>query len=235
MNPRDYPFHEAIAVTGVGVEDTLKTVTKLVFKSLSVKYGEAGATPPPTSGAVRAPAPPREAPAPPATPPPPAASPAAPPLVDGQEEDLLGELAPQPAAASPASLPLVVVDEEHTPAAAMGVTDPAPGSVKTHDPEGTLISKRNEADELRRRIANPGIPEAEAEAEIEMDLDEIVEVDDGLPGGLDVGTPPPLTGPSTAPAPARPTEVEVPIEIEVAPGTSRINLTLRLVLNLKPR
>jgi signal recognition particle receptor subunit beta len=41
MNLRNYPFYEAVAVTGIGVEDTLKAVTKLVFKSLSVKYGEA--------------------------------------------------------------------------------------------------------------------------------------------------------------------------------------------------
>ena len=40
MNPRDQPFFEAVAVKGIGVEETLKGVTKLVFKSLSVKYGE---------------------------------------------------------------------------------------------------------------------------------------------------------------------------------------------------
>jgi hypothetical protein len=33
----------------------------------------------------------------------------------------------------------------------------------------------------------------------------------------------------------RPAEVEVPIDIELAPGTTRVNLTLRLVLNLKQR
>jgi len=231
MNPRDYPFREAVAVTGVGVEDTLKAVTKLVFKSLSVKYGEA-VTAPPSPGTGRAPAPPRGAPPPSATvPPPPAtASPSpAPPFVDGEEEDLLGDLTGEPAApTSAASLPLVMVDEEHTPMAALGVPPPAESSVKTHDPEGTLVSKRNEADELRRRIANPGIPEPD----VEMDLEEIVEV-----GGTTLEDEPlqVIPEPSTSPAVARPTEVEVPIDIEVAPGTSRINLTLRLVLNLKRR
>jgi len=173
MNPRDYPFHEAIAVTGVGVEDTLKAVTKLVFKSLSVRYGEA-ATAPPTPGG-RAPAPPRSARPPAAAAAPPRAAPLPTPLDDGEEQDLLGELAVEPAApAASSSLPLVVVDEEHTPVDALGVPPSPARSVRTHDPEGTLISRRNEADELRRRIANPGIPEND----VEMDLEEIVELGD---------------------------------------------------------
>jgi mutual gliding-motility protein MglA len=62
MNPRNYPFYEAVAVKGIGVEDTLKAVTKLVFKALSVKYGDgAQASSPPG----RAPGPPRSAPVPP--------------------------------------------------------------------------------------------------------------------------------------------------------------------------
>ena len=60
MNPHNYPFYEAIAVKGVGVEDTLKAVTKLVFKSLSVKYGDGAAAPSPPG---RAPGPPRSMPA----------------------------------------------------------------------------------------------------------------------------------------------------------------------------
>src|SRR4029453_11657433 len=47
MNPLNAPFYEAVAVKGVGVEDTLKAVTKLVFKSLSVKYGDGAQAPPP--------------------------------------------------------------------------------------------------------------------------------------------------------------------------------------------
>ncbi len=43
MNPRDFPFYEAIAPNGVGVEDTLKAVTKLVFRSLSARYGDGAA------------------------------------------------------------------------------------------------------------------------------------------------------------------------------------------------
>ena len=65
MNERHEPardaFYEAVAVKGIGVEETLKGVTKLVFKSLSVKYGEGSGPFPPVSAARsgRAPAPPR--------------------------------------------------------------------------------------------------------------------------------------------------------------------------------
>jgi signal recognition particle receptor subunit beta len=239
MNPHSYPFNEAIAVTGVGVEDTLKAVTKLVFKSLSVKYGEA-ATAPPSPGSGRAPSPPRGTAPPPAAPPrppapPPPAAPPAPlaaPFVDGEEEDLLGDLAGEPSlSASAASLPLVLVDDEHTPMGARGMPPPRESSVRKHDPEGTLVSKRNEADELRRRIANPGIPEPE----VEMDLEEIVEVGAAPGPDLEVEPPEVASPPSPPPPVARPTEVEVPIDIEVAPGTSRVHLNLRLVLNLKRR
>jgi chorismate mutase len=222
MNPHNYPYCEAIAVTGVGVEDTLKAVTKLVFKSLSVKYGEAVANTS-GSGAGRAPLPPRGTPPPPAAP-----APAAAPFGEGEEEDLLGDLAIEPApAASTAGLPPVVVEEDHTPVATFGAPPPESPPIGRHDPQGTLVSSRNEADELRRRIANPGIPEAE----VEMDLEEIDEV----PTHATLVPAPPEPEPEPTPAVARTTEVEVPIDIEVAPGTTRISLNLRLVLNLKPR
>ena len=81
MNPHNYPFYEAIAVKGVGVEDTLKAVTKLVFKALSVRYGDGAAAPSPPG---RAPGPPRSMPAPVRPTP-------APPLAVSTD-DLLGEL-----------------------------------------------------------------------------------------------------------------------------------------------
>jgi signal recognition particle receptor subunit beta len=242
MNPHNYPFSEAIAVTGAGVEDTLKAVTKLVFKSLSAKYGEAA--PPPSVPGGRAPAPPRATP-----------SPAAPVVVDAREENLLGELAAAPAvAAAPAAappaagLPPVVVQED-TPAAAFVVPVAHPGAVATHDPQGTLVSSRDEADELRRRIANPGIPEPE----VEMDLEEIGEIADSTDGR---GAPaPPFLAPPISPGTAPPSpapvvpsppnsapaelssqgEIEVPVDVEIAPGTTRLRLNIRLILNLKRR
>src|SRR5262249_39496328 len=39
LNSRSVPFHEAVALKGMGVEDTLKSATGLVFRSLAQKYG----------------------------------------------------------------------------------------------------------------------------------------------------------------------------------------------------
>jgi CheY-like chemotaxis protein/signal recognition particle receptor subunit beta len=39
LNPGGLPFHEAVAVRGIGVEDTLKTAAKLIFESLSDAHG----------------------------------------------------------------------------------------------------------------------------------------------------------------------------------------------------
>ena len=50
LNPRNLPTYEAVAVKGQGVEDTLKGVTGLVFRSLATKYGGAeSATPAPSN------------------------------------------------------------------------------------------------------------------------------------------------------------------------------------------
>jgi signal recognition particle receptor subunit beta len=279
MNPHNYPFYEAIAVRGAGVEDTLKAVTKLVFKSLSAKYGDGAAA---SSPPGRAPGPPRSTPLPqPFTPGPPLAM---------SGEDPLGELdlsqpepAPPPAAAD---LPPIELDEEHTPVGAIfpeaarpptsppvrgtpapPVERPAPRPpvpvsrppvqpsrppvqaprppvppsrppiqpsrppVAAHRPHNTLVSKRDEAEELRRRIASPGLSE-----EVEMDLEEIDDFDHPThasfvpPSVTDTTAPEPLLRPETGT-----TEVEVPIDIEVAPGTSRISLNIKLLLNLRRR
>src|SRR5918994_6093313 len=39
LNPKGVPFFEAVAKQGIGVEETLKGATTLVFKSLAGKYG----------------------------------------------------------------------------------------------------------------------------------------------------------------------------------------------------
>jgi len=251
MNLHNYPFHEAVAVTGVGVEDTLKAVTKLVFKSLSARYGE-GAAAPSGSGSGRS-APPLRPP-PSSTPAPPSPSPFTPAPVPafsaGEGEDnLLGDLGPAPGARA-ASFDLPPVEFEDEPSPALAAKPSVVGRAARHDPQGTLVTNRNEADELRRRIANPGM----SEPEIEMDLEEID--DDPTHGKIVPGrrsasprpparpvaqnprvTPPPAPAPprAAAPAPTSAAEVEVPIEIEVAPGTTRVRLNLRLVLNLKRR
>jgi hypothetical protein len=261
MNPHNYPFYEAIAVKGVGVEDTLKAVTKLVFKSLSVKYGDGAAAPSPPG---RAPGPPRATPPRGGTPGPPldvgtddllgdldlgeperTAPPQASdlPPIEFDEDTPVGSVYPTPGPArAPASPPAAaryppaapsVKPAPATPLRAPTPAEPTRPPIGAQRPHSTLVSSRDEADELRRRIASPG----SSEVEVEMDLEEIDDFDHPthaklVPGrSSDTTAPEPLLQPETAGA----TEVEVPIDIEVAPGTSRISLNIKLLLNLRRR
>src|SRR5438093_8859311 len=45
INRHNAPFYDAVATTGIGVEDTLKAITKLVLNNLATKYKLEGATP----------------------------------------------------------------------------------------------------------------------------------------------------------------------------------------------
>ena len=116
LNPRELPFFEAVAVRGVGVEETLKGVTGLVFRSLASKYGGAqadaaavavpGVGKPPGVVTAPVPSPPGSATISPA-----ASSPAlriVPPPAPRAPEP------PAPAPAPPSSLPPLVVGAEET-------------------------------------------------------------------------------------------------------------------------
>ena len=70
INRHNAPFYEAVATTGIGVEDTLKAITKLVLNNLATKYKIDGAAttaePEPASRPTAAARPaPRPAPPPP--------------------------------------------------------------------------------------------------------------------------------------------------------------------------
>jgi signal recognition particle receptor subunit beta len=297
INPHNYPFYEAIAVKGVGVEDTLKAVTKLVFKSLSAKYGEGSAAPSPPG---RAPGPPRAArPASPFTPEPVGFAaddplgeldlsmsepdPPSPsldlPAIEFEEDTPVGSVFPQPAQTpvpapratpppqtprptpppqasrppTPPSRPPVPasrppVPPSRPPLPPQRTLEPIPPARETprpplsaHRPQSTLVSKQDEAAELRRRIAAPGLSE-----EVEMDLEEIEDFDHSTDAedfdhpthasfvpaeAAETAAPEPLMRPE----PMGATEVEVPIDIEVAPGTTRISLNIKLQLNLRRR
>ena len=241
--PANAPFYEAVAVKGVGVEETLKGVTKLVFKSLAAKYGD-GAPAPAAPGGPQGP--PRSGP-----PPPPASSPPLP----AANDDLLSEL--ELGAPAPVEVPSFEVDGNTPvgsmhPAALRAALTPRPPAGKPtpnrqrlrrsqppparapaagHRPQTTLVTKHDEAAELRRTIGSPGMAD-----EIEMDLEEIQELDHPTHGKLvstrstETAAPEPVLHPD-----AGTTEVEVPIDIEVAPGTTRVSLNIRLVLNLHKR
>jgi hypothetical protein len=254
MNLRNYPFYEAIAVRGIGVEDTLKAVTKLVFKSLSVKYGDGAA----------APSPPGRAPGPPRATPPQMGTPGPPPLAVATD-DLLGEIdLSEPAPPAAPDLPAIEFDENTpvgstpypapppdapppAPPARFAPVAPAPAPpaarapapaganrppLAAHRPQSTLVSSRDEAEELRRRIAVPGM----SEVEVEMDLEEIQDFDHPTHARLVPGVPSDTRAPEPVLQPeSAATEVEVPIDIEVPPGTSRIHLSIKLLLNLRRR
>ena len=114
------------------------------------------------------------------------------------------------------------------PAQPSGARQPVTG----HRPQTTLVTKHDEAAELRRTIGAPGMPAEE----IEMDLEEIQELDHPTHGKVvtsranETAAPEPVLHPDPGT-----TEVEVPIDIEVAPGTTRVSLNVRLVLNLHKR
>ena len=261
MNPHNYPFYEAIAVKGIGVEDTLKAVTKLVFKALSVRYGDGAAAPSPPG---RAPGPPRSMPAPvPPTPAPPLAL---------STDDLLGELdlgmpEPEEVPAPPApELPPIEFDEDTpvgsvysedgpvrrvTPAPPVARPAPAPVAppppfvpaeptrppLAAHRPQNTLVSSRDEADDLRLRISAPGMPADDVEMDLEEVDEEVDDFDHPTHAKLVPGRPPDTAAPEPVLQPERTgtTEVEVPIDIEVAPGTTRISLNIKLLLSLRRR
>jgi signal recognition particle receptor subunit beta len=244
MNPKGHPFYEAVAIKGVGVEETLKGVTKLVFKSLSAKYGEGtGPYPAATPRAASAPAP--EAGARPK-----AATATLPPAVRRpavqSPEDLLDELDLEPA--------------------------PEPAPMGKANPRTTLVTAKQEAEDLRRRIGMPvqlegGFEEGREDSD---DLEEL-NLDEHPLSGLDGFEPPPPaprpTAPPSAPragapplravdsrpaassaptalrsaAPATLTvdvepgqrEVTVPVEIALEPGGGPVTLNLRIIL--RPR
>ena len=73
--------------------------------------------------------------------------------------------------------------------------------------------------------------------DVEMDLEEIDDFDHPTHAKLVPGRAPDTTAPEPVLQPERAgaTEVEVPIDIEVAPGTTRISLNIKLLLNLRRR
>jgi len=85
INRHNAPFYESVAMTGIGVEDTLKAITKLVLSKLSTKYSVQGAA----TLAEDADLLPQR---PPAATPPPAAAPPAPQPATGPEELALDSL-----------------------------------------------------------------------------------------------------------------------------------------------
>jgi len=204
LNPKGLPYFEAVAMKGIGVEETLKGATTLVFRALATKYGGAEGSAATTTAPPRPAAPPVSAPAPsaaasapsrgPTSTLPPNARPAAGPAV---EEEIELDL-PDPSDGEEISLPSsdgeeisLSMDEEPGVLARSEKTDPRVAG------KSTLI--RDDAADLRRRIAEP-LPEPELSLEA-IDDDE-VEIEE-----LTFDNPPPAPPMRPAPAPVRPAPV----------------------------
>jgi CheY-like chemotaxis protein/signal recognition particle receptor subunit beta len=104
LNTRNVPYFEAVAVKGVGVEETLKGITKLLFTALSDFYGTEAAPKAPVPEGKAAPpraepAAPRPTPAPAKPAPPPAA--AAPPVAAPAPPPAKPVAAAKPASSAP--------------------------------------------------------------------------------------------------------------------------------------
>jgi mutual gliding-motility protein MglA len=105
LNPKGWLHFEACAKQGIGVEETLKGVTGLVFRSLATKYGGAEAA----RAAAKPAPPPRPAPPPPA----PRVAPA-----PAAQENLLDSLVPAAPAAQPFEELSLSLEEAPGPATA---------------------------------------------------------------------------------------------------------------------
>ena len=240
LNPRGLNHSEAVAIKGMGVEETLKAVTGLVFRSLAGKYGspeDARANQAAASAQAAPVAAPRPAPAParPASPlradtaprrdtaPPQALSfgDAAPPLsvpassfapmnMGESQDDALLESLDLEAA--PESEENLLVDELDVEEVAL---DDLPAA-QPSDPRATMVSTPKDAEDLRRRITAPVAGHARVEPAAELQLGEPEEipvpVSPAPPASL---APPVAQGRTTAPVP-RPAAVAPAAQVKVS-------------------
>ena len=259
LNPKGWPHYEACAKAGKGVEETLKGVTGLVFRSLATKYGGAtsGVTAKPAAAPPARPLPPAPAPRP--TPAPLAAPTrsAPPPLAGGSADELLDSLGmPEPAQAPAA--PDSALDD---------LTPPSPpdelalDSITTLPPPSPRHAEAHEEldlepDTLPELVTLEEVPAHAPEARHgeELDLDDLGSgpaADMGLELPGEPPAPPPqpppppppkISRPAPAAAPARPAEVPVSVQVSAAPGATDVVIpveislaegTTRVVLNLR--
>lgn len=207
LNPRGLLAFEAMAIKGVGVEETLRGVTGLVFKSLAAKYGgaEAAARAAPQKAEVTAPParPPARAPArPPA--PPRAPAPRVPLEAEESDEDLLDSI--DLGRDEPAQEAFLGAEEEE-------ISFDAP--MPRVDAKATLVKNEKESAEIRRKISQPPPP---PEVSLESLEDDIAEEEEIETMGLEETPPPRPQAPRPAapppppqrPAPTRPAPASAP-------------------------
>jgi hypothetical protein len=229
INRHNAPFYEAVAMTGIGVEDTLKAITKLVLNNLSAKYRlEEGAqgqksavsaapaavhAAPPRGAAAAAPPEDRALDALEATPrterrapmratgPPPEAS---------EPEDVI-ELTDEVPFEGKGSEPVFELEEE----------SPAPPPVTLHPSAVRPAPPRPAVAASVRATAKP-LPALEPDL---FDQEDPIDLEEPIDEG--VAAPVVLSVPSSASE----KEIEVPIRLEVGGRTVEIRMRLRVRLS----
>jgi signal recognition particle receptor subunit beta len=260
MNPRGLSYFEAVALKGIGVEETLKGATALVFRSLATRYGgpnqpggksgdgpgtkpplaapgSTGPVPRPAAAAPVAAAAPARAAAPapePARARPPAAATATLPPTLGGEEDALESLELQPEADEDISLE---VDDDSE---VLANTNPQPRRAG----QDTVARSGAETDELRDRLRTP--PRSAVQFQpVEEDMEEIaLDAPDPEPepAPAPVRRPEPPRAsdtPRPTPAPRKPEltpppPAPIPVAVDLRPGApaeAQVTIPLELTIN----
>jgi signal recognition particle receptor subunit beta len=240
LNPRGLPFYEAVAVKGQGVEETLKGVTATVFRSLASRYGGASATP--AAPAPPAPRPAAPAPTAPPAPKPVAAAPVAPPMPKSAPERS------SPVAAAVAAPAMRSGSAEELLDSLDVVPPPPAGTMHELGLEELHATPGAEAEEFELEELSGGRG-AEPELSLEAIDEEIVEEDElGPVPSYSAVDEEPAPAPvrargtvSTAPvsvelsALSGSTDIAIPVEVSLADGAARVQLHIRLTLNLNLR
>jgi signal recognition particle receptor subunit beta len=222
INRHNAPFYEAVAMTGIGVEDTLKAITKLVLNNLSAKYrlDEAGATRP-----ASAPAPAAAVPA--ARRGPAETVPAGPP--EDRALDALDAAMPprdrrgpaRPAPSAPEEDVIELTDEVAS-ADGEGDLEPFPVERIPERPQPATVTVHPAAVRPAPRVA-AAAPRSAPVLAIEPDP-----FDDPEPIDLDDPLEEPAVHLAAAPGSR---DVEVPLSIEVAGRTVQIRLRIQVRLS----
>jgi mutual gliding-motility protein MglA len=242
INRHNAPFYEAVAMTGIGVEDTLKAITKLVLNNLSAKYRiEEGAAARPGA----------EPPAAPARPSSPAPRPFAPSPSVPPEDLALEALVPSgasPVAARPSrpATTLDLMEEEddvielvdeisnesgQAPAPSL---HPAPPAAPSRAPAATIALHPAARPAASRPAPPPAARPAAAPAValhgIPLNDEEPIEIDDPLDIPEEI---PPVQVPVAAVSLGREVEreVEVPVRVDLGGRTLHIQLKLKVRLS----
>jgi mutual gliding-motility protein MglA len=214
LNPKGLPYYEAVAMKGIGVEETLKGATTLVFRALATKYGGA------EGAAVTTTAPPRPAPPPAAASGPAAASASSAPAASSRGPT--STLPPGSRASAPAVQDEIDLELPESEEISLSMDEePVMAQPDKTDPrvaaKSTLVRGGDDVADLRRRISQAA---PEPELSLEAIDEEEVEIEE-----LTLDAPPP-PAPRPAPAPVRAAPVAArppaPAPAAVAPPPPRV-------------